>query len=140
MISEEALPNDRKLMLLSRLLFTSLFFISGITHFTHIPYYLGLMHEAIPYREFLILVSGVVELAGAAMILFNWRPRLGAWMLVLFLVPVTVVVHGYGMLYMEGEIMRLNQQAHFLKGISLIGACLLITQLGVSHKARETSS
>lgn len=91
------------------------------------------MPEAIPYREFWTLVSGVVELAGAFMIMFNWRPRLGGWLLVAFLIPVTVVVHGYEMLYAEGEAMRAIQQASFIKGFALIGSALLITQMGVTH-------
>ncbi|MEM9256725.1 MAG: DoxX family membrane protein [Pseudomonadota bacterium] len=134
MLAEHQLPNHLALTLAARLLFTSLFFLSGVTHFTNIPYYVGLMPETAPYPVFWVLVSGVVELAGAFMILCNWRPRLGAWMLVLFLIPVTIAVHGYEMLHAEGEAMRAIQQASFIKGFSLVGAALLITQMGVSHR------
>ncbi|MEM9055828.1 MAG: DoxX family membrane protein [Pseudomonadota bacterium] len=134
MIAEATLPNHRALTIAARFLFTSLFLLSGVTHFTSIPYYVSLMNDTIPYRVFWVLVSGVVELAGAAMILFNWRPRLGGWLLVIFLIPVTIVVHGYEMLHAEGEAMRAIQQASFYKGFSLIGAALLITQLGAGHR------
>ena len=135
MFAEDRLPNHRALTVLARLLFTWLFLLSGVTHFTSIPYYVALMPEAIPAPVFWVFLSGVVELAGAGMILFNWRPRLGGWLLVLFLIPVTIVVHGYEMLYAEGEAIRALQQAHFIKGFALIGAALLITQLGVTHRA-----
>lgn len=135
MLREDQLPSNRGLSLLARLLFTSLFFLSGVTHFTNIPYYVALTPEVVPYPVFWTLLSGVVELAGAAMILFNWRPRLGGWLLVLFLIPVTIVVHGYEMIYAEEAIDRLNQQAHFLKGWALTGAALLVTQLGVSPRS-----
>ncbi|MEM6581362.1 MAG: DoxX family membrane protein [Pseudomonadota bacterium] len=138
MISEDRLPNHIGLTLFARFLFTSLFLLSGVTHFTNIPYYVGLMPEAIPYPVFWVLLSGVVELAGACMVLFNWRPRLGAWLLIAFLIPVTIIVHGYEMIYAEGEATRALQQAHFLKGFSLMGAALLITQVGVTH--RDTPS
>ena len=39
----------------------------------------------------LVSISAIVELARAAMILFDRRPRLGGWIIVLFLVPVTIV-------------------------------------------------
>ncbi|KZN47766.1 hypothetical protein [Pseudoalteromonas luteoviolacea] len=52
----------------------------------------------------------------------------------LFLLPVTLVVHGYEVLYAELEVVRALQQAHFLKGFTLIGAALLIAQIGVSQK------
>ena len=134
MLTEDRLPNHPALTLTARVLFTLVFFLSGVTHFTDVPRYVALMPDSIPFREFWVLVSGVVELAGAGMVLANWRPRLGAWLIVLFLIPVTVTVHGYEMLYAEGEAMRAIQQASFLKGFALIGAALLVTQLGAGHR------
>ena len=133
MLSEHNLPNNLALNLTGRVLFTGLFWLSGVTHFTNIPYYVGLMPEGFPFAVFWVLITGVIELAGAGMILFNWRPKLGAWLLVIFLIPVTVVVHGYEMIYAEGEAMRAIQQASFIKGFALVGAALLITQLGVAR-------
>ncbi|MEM1139689.1 MAG: DoxX family membrane protein [Pseudomonadota bacterium] len=135
MLAENRLPNHPALTVTARVLFTSLFLLSGVTHFTNIPYYVSLIPDAIPYRVFLTLISGVVELAGAAMILLNWRARLGGWLLILFLIPVTFVVHGYEMVYAEDEVIRALQQAHFFKGIALIGAALLITQAGATHRS-----
>lgn len=135
MIADDRLPSHPSLTIAARVLFTSLFLLSGVTHFTNIAYYVSLMPEAVPYPVFWTLISGVIELAGAAMILFNWRPRLGGWLLVVFLLPVTIVVHGYEMLYAETEVLRALQQAHFLKGFALMGAALLITQLGVTHRS-----
>lgn len=114
-----------------RVLFTLIFFLSGITHFTDIDGYVSLMHEAIPGRVFWVLISGVVELAGAVMILFNWRPKLGAWLLVLFLIPVTFTVHGYEMVNAADETQRAIQMSFFLKGLTMTGAALLFTQLGL---------
>ncbi len=132
MFADDRLPQHAVLLIAGRLLFTSLFFLSGITHFTDVPYYLALMPEAVPLQIPLIYLSGLVELAGAAMILVNWRPRLGAWLLVAFLIPVTLIVHGYWMIHGETEVIRAMQQAHFLKGIALTGAALMITQLGAA--------
>ena len=117
--------------LAGRVLFTLIFFLSGITHFTDIQGYVSLMHESIPGRVFWVLVSGVVELLGAVMILTNRYPRLGGWLIVLFLVPVTFVVHGYEMVNAEDAGMRAMQLSFFLKGLAMTGGALLITQLGV---------
>ena len=133
MLAENRLPSHRALTILARLLFTSLFILSGITHFTNVPYYMSLMPPWVPFPLFLVFLSGVIELAGATMILFNWRPHLGGWLLIIFLLPVTVVVHGYEMANAQDETWFLVQQAHFLKGFALAGAALLITQLGVAH-------
>ncbi|MEM7410003.1 MAG: DoxX family membrane protein [Myxococcota bacterium] len=129
------LPEHPAIGWLGRLLFTLIFFLSGVTHFTDIEGYVSLMHEQIPFRTFWVLVSGVVELAGAVLILFDRHARLGGWLIVLFLVPVTFTVHGYEMLYADTERMRAIQLSFFLKGLAMTGAALLITQLGVRREA-----
>src|ERR1700722_13781218 len=115
----------------ARILFTLIFFLSGITHFTSMQSYIALMPAAIPFRAFWVAISGVVELAGAAMILLNYRPRLGGWLIVLFLVPVTIVVHGTAMIADPSPVMRAINVSFFLKGLAMIACALFITQFGV---------
>ena len=116
----------------ARILFTLIFFLSGITHFTSMQSYIALMPAPNPFRAFWVAISGVVELAGAAMILLNYRPRLGGWLIVLFLVPVTIVVHGTAMLTLPDPLMRAINVSMFLKGLAMIACALFITQFGVS--------
>jgi uncharacterized membrane protein YphA (DoxX/SURF4 family) len=120
--------------LVARVMFTLIFFLSGLTHFTDAAGYAALMPQGIPFRTFWVMISGVVELIGAAMVLFNRYPRLGAWLIVLFLVPVTITVHGVAMVTAADETMRKIQLSFFLKGITMTGAALLITQLGVARE------
>ena len=122
--------------LAGRVMFTLIFFLSGITHFTDLPSYVALMPEAIPFRPFWVLVSGVVELLGATMILTNRLPELGGWLIFIFLVPVTIVVHGVMMVTTPDPVMARIQTSFFLKGVAMAGAALLITQLGVMRPAR----
>ena len=116
----------------ARILFTLIFFLSGITHFTSMSDYINLMPATIPFRAFWVIISAVVELVGAAMILFNYRPRLGGWLIVLFLIPVTIVVHGTAMVTLADPIMRAVNVSMFLKGLAMIACALFITQFGVS--------
>ena len=123
--------------ILGRVMFTLIFFGSGVTHFTDLDRYVALMPAGIPFRPFWVMISAVVELAGATMILTNRYPRLGAWLIVVFLVPVTVTVHGYLMLHAPDETMQQIQLSFFLKGVTMAGAALLITQLGVASPRRS---
>jgi putative oxidoreductase len=118
-----------------RVMFTLIFFLSGITHFTDLASYVALMPEGIPFRPFWVMISGVVELTGAALILTNRLPELGGWLIFLFLVPVTIVVHGVAMLTTPDPLMARIQTSFFLKGVAMAGAALLITQLGVVRRA-----
>ncbi len=117
--------------IIARILFSLIFVLSGVTHFTAMRSYIALMPPAIPWRAFWVTISAIVELAGAALILFNYRPRLGGWLLVAFLIPVTFVVHGNAMLTLHDPIMRAVNVSMFLKGLAMIACALFITQLGV---------
>jgi putative oxidoreductase len=134
---EDVVARHAGIGIAGRLMFTLIFFLSGITHFTDLASYVALMPAGIPLRGFWVLVSAVVELAGAAMILANRMPRLGAWLIVLFLVPVTLTVHGVAMLTAPDETMQRIQTSFFLKGVAMCGAALLITQLGVGPASDE---
>jgi putative oxidoreductase len=120
----------------ARILFSLIFVLSGITHFTTMSDYVNLMNPAIPMRPFWVAISGAVELAGAALILFNYKPRLGAWLIVLFLVPVTLVVHGLNIFMLSDPLMRTINVSMLLKGFAMIGGALFITQSGVTATTR----
>ncbi len=119
----------------ARILFTLIFFLSGVTHFTRMKFYIDLIPPAIPWPAFWVSISGLVELCGAAMILFNYRPRLGGWLIVVFLVPVTIIVHGTAMITSPDPVMRTVNGSMFLKGLAMTGCALFITQLGVRNRA-----
>ena len=117
--------------LTGRVMFTLIFFLSGITYFTDLNAYVALMPAAIPWRTVWVMLSAVVELIGATLIVTNRYPRLGAWLIAIFLVPVTVTVHGFAMVTAPDAQMRTIQTSFFLKGVTMTGAALLITQFGV---------
>ena len=121
-----------------RLLFALIFFLSGVTHFTDLKQYVALMPAAIPFRTFWVMISAVVELVGATLIAANTYPRLGGWLIALFLVPVTITVHGVGMVTAPDLEMQRIQTSFFLKGLEMTGGALLITQLGVRRAERDS--
>jgi uncharacterized membrane protein len=129
--TDDLLIIDPAIGIAARILFTLIFFLSGVTHFTTMQNYVDLMPAVIPWRPFWVSISALVELAGAALVMFNYRPRLGGWLMVLFLVPVTIVVHGTMMITHPDPVMRAINVSFFLKGLAMIGCALFITQFGV---------
>jgi putative oxidoreductase len=121
-----------------RVLFALIFFLSGVTHFTDLTHYVALLPAAIPFRAFWVMISAVVELVGATLIATNTYPRLGGWLIALFLVPVTITVHGVGMVTATNLEMQQIQTSFFLKGLAMTGGALLITQLGVRRAERDS--
>jgi putative oxidoreductase len=122
--------------LAGRIMFTLIFFLSGVTHFTDLASYVELMPEEIPFRPFWVMISAAVELVGALLIVTNRMPELGGWLIFIFLVPVTIVVHGVAMVTTPDPVIAQIQMSFFLKGVAMAGAALLITQLGVMRAGR----
>ena len=72
-----------------------------------------------------------VELAGAVMTLGNRNAVPGGWLLVIFMIPVTFAVHGFEIITTDSEQMRAIRTSFFFKRLTMTGAALLISQLGV---------
>ena len=51
--------------------------------------------QGVPLPGLLVPVAGLISLAGGLSVLLGYRARLGAWLLILFLVPVTVMFHNF---------------------------------------------
>lgn len=110
-----------------RLLF-SLMFLNTLTgHFSS----QGIQYAAsqgVPAAQILVPLSGVIAIVGALMIVIGFKARIGAWLIVAFLVPVTLMMHAFWAV--DDPMMRQMQQIHFLKNLSMLGAALLITYFG----------
>jgi len=51
--------------------------------------------QGVPLASILVPLSGVVAIAGGLSILLGYRAKLGAWLIVLFLIPVTLMLHKF---------------------------------------------
>lgn len=114
-------------MLLGRLLYGAIFLLSAPGHFksSTIAYAAG---QGVPLASIAVPLSGIVELLGALSIVLGYKAKLGAWLIVLFLVPVTLSMHRFWGI--ADQQAALIQQAMFLKNLALLGTALLIAQLG----------
>jgi putative oxidoreductase len=117
----------RCLVMIGRILFALIFIMAAPCHFSHE----GIQHAAelgVPFAAVLVPISGIVALAGGISVAAGYKARWGAWLLVGFLVPVTVMMHSFWKLQDPATIHL--QQAMFAKNVSMLGAALLLTQFG----------
>jgi putative oxidoreductase len=125
----------RYLYPVGRILFSLIFITAAPRHFTAE----GIHHAAdlgVPLASLLVPLSGVVALAGGLSIAIGYHVRWGAWLLVGFLVPDTLMMHAYWKLH--DPAMVHVQQAMFDKNLSMLGAALLITQFGAGPMSIDT--
>ncbi len=114
-------------VLLGRILFAIVFIVSSIGHFTgqDLAY---AAQAGVPMPKLLVPLAGVLILIGGLSVLFGYKAKFGAWLIVIFLVPVTPVMHKFW--GVSDPMMQAMQMANFFKNISMLGAALLITQFG----------
>jgi putative oxidoreductase len=113
--------------LIGRIFFSLIFLMTAFNHFSGkaIAYAAS---QNVPFASVLVPASGIIATLGALSILLGYRARLGAWLIVLFLVPVTFMMHNFWAI--ADPMMRQMQMAMFLKNISMLGAALMITYFG----------
>ena len=81
----------------------------------------------IPWTPMLLLIATLFELLGGLAVLLGVKEKLGATLLLLFLIPTTILMHQFW--FVEGA-MRELQLAHFLKNLAILGGLLLILLKG----------
>jgi putative oxidoreductase len=84
--------------------------------------------QGVPMAGLLVPLSGVIALAGGLSVLLGYRARIGAGLLVLFLVPVTLMMHRFWAI--EDPLMARLEQVMFMKNLSMLGGALLIAHFG----------
>ena len=112
---------------LGRALFAAIFIMSGLTHFS--PATIGYAaSQGVPLAPLLVPLSGLISLAGGLSILLGYRARIGALLLVLFLVPVTLSLHAFWKV--TDPTMAGMQLAMFMKNVSMLGGAFFIAYFG----------
>ena len=114
-------------VVLGRFFFVLIFLMSGPLHFSkqEVAYAAA---QGVPLASLLVPFSGVLAFAGGLSILLGYRAKLGGWLIVLFLVPVTLMMHKFWLV--QDPMMAQIQMILFMKNASMLGAALLISQFG----------
>ncbi len=115
------------LVLLGRILYVAIFLMAGPKHFAAQTIAFA-ASRGVPLASFAVPLSGVLAIAGGLSILLGYKARIGAWLLVLFLVPVTLMMHNFWAI--ADPMAAQLQQVMFMKNLSMLGGALLIAHFG----------
>jgi putative oxidoreductase len=110
-----------------RFLFALIFLMAGANHFNKqtIGYAAS---QGVPLAAIAVPLSGVLAIAGGLSILLGYRAKLGSWLIVLFLVPVSLMMHKFWAV--TDPMMAQIQMVLFMKNVSMLGGALLISYFG----------
>lgn len=116
---------DAVVSLVGRVLFGGFFLYNGLNHFMNLEGMAGYaMSKGLPMASFMVAASGLLLLLGGLSILLGFLTRIGAWLLVLFLVPTAFLMHNYWAV--ADAQAAAGEQVQFMKNMALAGAALMI--------------
>jgi len=114
--------------LAGRVLLSAIFLTSGVFHILHWGKSVTYMQTAgVPLPNLLLLLAVVCLLLGGLSVLIGIRARLGAVLLILFLIPTTLVFHSD---WTAGSAEAGDQMLHFMKNLGLLGGLLMVVAFG----------
>jgi len=115
------------LVLLGRILYSLIFLEAILSNFSASSIAKA-ADKGIPMSNILAPAAGIMAFAGGLSIVLGYKAKLGAWLIILFLVPVTLMMHNFWAI--KDPMMRRMQQIMFMKNLSMLGAALLIAYFG----------
>ncbi|ACK72347.1 DoxX family protein [Gloeothece citriformis PCC 7424] len=109
--------------LLARILLSGIFIRSGFNKLLNPAMTQQYMEsKGIPLAGILLVLAIIVLLAGGLSILLGFKARLGAWLLIGFLIPATLIFHT--------DFSISDEVIAFWKNLGLMGGLLMITAFG----------
>src|SRR5207302_10681056 len=121
-------------VVLGRFFFALIFLVAAPNHFTKQTIAFS-ASQGVPLASIAVPLSGVVAIVGGLSILLGYRAKLGAWLIVLFLIPVTLMLHKFWTV--TDPMMAQIQMILFMKNVSMLGGALLISQFGAGPFSLE---
>jgi putative oxidoreductase len=115
---------------LGRVCFALIFIVSSFGHFLPgkmegmVKYAAG---QGVPLANIAVPFSGILALLGGLSVAVGFKARWGAALIVLFLVPVTLMMHNFWAADPEHYQM---QMISFMKNLSMLGGALMMIHFG----------
>lgn len=115
-------------LLLGRICLGAIFIMAGIGKFLDYDSEAQYMaSKGMTMIPFFLYSAAIVEIVGGLSILLGIFSRIGATVLILYLIPVTIIFHGF---WSAGGPERQQLQIEFLKNLAIIGGLLYVVGAG----------
>ncbi|MFC4523777.1 DoxX family protein [Cupriavidus pinatubonensis] len=113
-----------RLYSVGRALIGSLFLISGLMKMSSFAGYSAWIASAeLPMPSLLLALAMTIEIAGGLTLVSGWNAKWGALLLAVFLVPTTLIFHGFWRADLADS---WNQFNHILKNVAILGGMLVV--------------
>ena len=118
------------LFLIGRLIFGGFFLMNAWSHFKNLESMSGYAaSKGVPSPRAAVFVSGVLLLLGGLGVVFGVSPEASLTLLIIFLVPVSFMMHAF---WKETDPnAKMMQRIQFMKNLALVGALLMLYAIPV---------
>ncbi len=110
------------LPLAARICLSLIFLNAGIKHLLGFSGFVDVIGQTLPLAPLLAIGTIVFQLLGGVSLLLGYKAKIGATLLIIFLIPASVLFHNF-----VADPSQLNA---FLKNIGLIGGLLMVISAG----------
>jgi putative oxidoreductase len=117
------------LILISRLCFSSVFLWAGAAMLFHWKDSVDSM-KAKNMPSVLLPAAVVMQLLGGLSLLLGYQARIGAVILIVFIIPTAIKLHNF---WSVADTERNIEKTLFMKDVAILGGLLLILAFGAGH-------
>ncbi len=116
------------LFLIGRIIVGGYYIYNGLNHFLRFAMLSGYAKsKGVPLPEISVAVAGVLLLVAGVTLLLGFYPEIGVVALVLFLIPVSLMMHNF---WAVGPDEKAIQMINFTKNMALLGSALMFLKIG----------
>jgi len=114
---------ERYTLLIGRILVAFIFLMAGINKIGNPSGTQAYMAAfGMPFTGFFLVGAIAIEILGSLSLIAGYYTKLGAWALIIFMIPTTLIFHT--------NFSDQNQFIHFMKNVSMTGGLLYIATYG----------
>jgi putative oxidoreductase len=95
-----------------------------------------LLSEILPWAPLLLIIAMILELLGSILLLLGIRARIGAFFLIAFLIPATIIMHPFW--FFDG-VQKEVEFVMFMKNLSILGGIIIAFTQGVTLSKNRPS-
>ena len=108
--------------LIARICLALVFLNAGIRHTIGFSGFAAMIGQTLPLAPLLALGTVVFQLLGSVSLIVGYKVKLGATLLIVFLIPATLMFHN--------PLADASELGPFLKNLSLVGGLLMVVYAG----------
>lgn len=114
------------LTVIGRILLALVFIASGLSKISKYGYFEAIMlAHKMPAIEILLPLSIAVEVLGGLLVATGFQARIGAALLIAFLIPATIIFHTGAVLPIQPALEEI-QQVNLMKNLAILGGLTLL--------------